>query len=104
MTLVGVSVTTGVKLLLTLGLVLVVLVVRRLVLVVARAVLRGRSGDPRRFWTRQGVQVVTARRAGDVVRLGFLETTIMEMGEPPAVCGADPAVWVAPIRTTPLGT
>jgi small-conductance mechanosensitive channel len=31
---------------------------------------------------------------GDVVALGFFQTTIMEMGQPPAVQGADPAVWV----------
>jgi uncharacterized membrane protein YvlD (DUF360 family) len=31
---------------------------------------------------------------GDVVKLGFLKTTIMEMGQPPAVESADPAVWV----------
>ncbi len=31
---------------------------------------------------------------GDVVQLGFLKTTIMEMGQPPAVATADPAVWV----------
>lgn len=31
---------------------------------------------------------------GDVVKLGFLKTTIMEMGQPPAVEGADPAIWV----------
>ena len=31
---------------------------------------------------------------GDVIRLGFIQTTIMEMGEPPAVQGADPAMWV----------
>lgn len=31
---------------------------------------------------------------GDVMQLGFIQTTIMEMGEPPAVQGADPAVWV----------
>ena len=31
---------------------------------------------------------------GDVMRLGFIQTTIMEMGEPPAVQGGDPAVWV----------
>ncbi|GAB2909664.1 hypothetical protein GCM10027047_04810 [Rhodococcus aerolatus] len=31
---------------------------------------------------------------GDVVRLGFLKTTIMEMGQPPSVATADPAVWV----------
>jgi len=31
---------------------------------------------------------------GDVVALGFIQTTIMEMGQPPSVQGADPAVWV----------
>jgi len=31
---------------------------------------------------------------GDVIRLDFLRTTIMEMGQPPSVSGADPAVWV----------
>ena len=31
---------------------------------------------------------------GDVVRLGFIQTTIMEMGQPPSVSSADPAMWV----------
>ncbi len=31
---------------------------------------------------------------GDVIALGFLQTTIMEMGQPPAVQEADPAMWV----------
>ena len=31
---------------------------------------------------------------GDVMRLGFIQTTIMEMGQPPSVQSADPAVWV----------
>ena len=31
---------------------------------------------------------------GDVIGLGPIQTTIMEMGQPPAVQGADPAVWV----------
>jgi small-conductance mechanosensitive channel len=31
---------------------------------------------------------------GDVVQLGFIKTTIFEMGQPPAVQEADPAVWV----------
>ena len=31
---------------------------------------------------------------GDVIALGFIQTTIMEMGQPPAVQGADPAMWV----------
>jgi small-conductance mechanosensitive channel len=31
---------------------------------------------------------------GDVVSLGFMQTTILEMGQPPAVQGAEPAMWV----------
>ncbi|HJT61660.1 MAG TPA: mechanosensitive ion channel domain-containing protein [Burkholderiales bacterium] len=31
---------------------------------------------------------------GDVIALGFTQTTIMEMGQPPAVQNADPAMWV----------
>ncbi|HJU14969.1 MAG TPA: mechanosensitive ion channel domain-containing protein [Stellaceae bacterium] len=31
---------------------------------------------------------------GDVIALGFIQTTIMEMGEPPAVQNAEPPVWV----------
>ena len=31
---------------------------------------------------------------GDVMRLGFVQTTIMEMGQPPSVQSADPAQWV----------
>ncbi|MCJ2086994.1 mechanosensitive ion channel family protein [Methylobacterium sp. E-005] len=31
---------------------------------------------------------------GDVLRLGFIQTTIMEMGQPPAVQRASPAMWV----------
>jgi len=31
---------------------------------------------------------------GDVIRLGFTSTTVMEMGQPPAVQMADPAMWV----------
>jgi small-conductance mechanosensitive channel len=31
---------------------------------------------------------------GDVVALGFMQTTVMEMGEPPAVQGTPPSVWV----------
>jgi small-conductance mechanosensitive channel len=31
---------------------------------------------------------------GDVISLGFIQTTIMEMGEPPAVQNAPPAMWV----------
>lgn len=31
---------------------------------------------------------------GDVIALGFIQTTILEMGQPPALQSADPAVWV----------
>ncbi len=31
---------------------------------------------------------------GDVIALGLIQTTIMEMGQPPAVQGADPPMWV----------
>lgn len=31
---------------------------------------------------------------GDVISLGFLQTTIMEMGQPESVQNADPATWV----------
>jgi small-conductance mechanosensitive channel len=31
---------------------------------------------------------------GDVVALGFMQTTVMEMGEPPAVQDAPPSAWV----------
>ena len=31
---------------------------------------------------------------GDVIALNFIQTTIMEMGQPPAVQSAEPAVWV----------
>ncbi|MGI8643314.1 MAG: mechanosensitive ion channel domain-containing protein, partial [Thermomicrobiales bacterium] len=31
---------------------------------------------------------------GDVIGLGFIQTTIMEMGQPPSVQHADPAMWV----------
>ena len=30
---------------------------------------------------------------GEVLRLGFIQTTIMEMGQPPGVQNADPAMW-----------
>lgn len=154
-TLVGVSTTTAVKLGFSVGLVLAVFVVRAAILWLARQGLGGSVGDPRRFWVRQGIQLVMAvvlvlglvsiwvtpqtdittgiglisaglafalqqvvlsmaayfvilrgdtfgvgdritlgGVRGDVVKLGFLKTTIMEMGQPPAVSAADPAVWV----------
>lgn len=154
-TLVGVSKTTGVKLVFTLALIAIVLVLRWGVLAGLRRVLGGDVADPKRFWARQGLQLLVAvimvvgvlsiwitpgtdistgiglisaglafalqqvivslaayfvilrgdtfdvgdritlgGVRGDVVRLGFLRTTIMEMGQPPSVAATDPAVWV----------
>ena len=55
-TLVGVSKTTGVKLLFTLTLIAAALLLRYLVLRGVRRVLGGDVADPRRFWARQGLQ------------------------------------------------
>lgn len=154
-TLIGVSATTAVKLLFTGLLLAAVLLLRRGALVVMRRALGGDVADQRRFWARQGLQVVAAVVVvlgvlsiwvtpetdvstgvgllsaglafalqqvvlslaayfvilrgdtfgvgdriemggvrGDVVRLGFLRTTIMEMGRPPSVATSDGASWV----------
>jgi small-conductance mechanosensitive channel len=41
-----------------------------------------------------GDRIVMGDVRGDVVALGFIQTTIMEMGQPPPVQNADPAMWV----------
>ncbi|HZQ62125.1 MAG TPA: mechanosensitive ion channel domain-containing protein [Casimicrobiaceae bacterium] len=41
-----------------------------------------------------GDRIVMGGVRGDVIALGFMQTKIMEMGEPPAVQSADPAMWV----------
>ncbi|MBV9007997.1 MAG: mechanosensitive ion channel [Verrucomicrobia bacterium] len=41
-----------------------------------------------------GDRIVMGDVRGDVVALGFIQTTIMEMGQPPAVQSASPAMWV----------
>ncbi len=42
-----------------------------------------------------GDRIVLGEVRGDVIRLGFMKTTVMEMGQPPSVEGnANPAVWV----------
>lgn len=41
-----------------------------------------------------GDRIVMGGVRGDVVALGFTQTTIMEMGQPPPVQNADPAMWV----------
>src|SRR3569623_142337 len=51
-------------------------------------ILRGRTFNVGDRITMGGVR-------GDVIALGFLQTTIMEMGQPPSVnAQADPAMWV----------
>ncbi len=50
-------------------------------------ILRGRTFNVGDRITMGGVR-------GDVLSLGFMQTTIMEMGQPPPVQNADPAMWV----------
>lgn len=50
-------------------------------------ILRGRNFTVGDRITMGGVR-------GDVIGLGFIQTTIMEMGQPPPVQNAEPAVWV----------
>lgn len=39
-------------------------------------------------------RIVMGGVRGDVIALGFIQTTVMEMGQPSAVQNADPAIWV----------
>ena len=41
-----------------------------------------------------GERITMGGIRGDVISLGFLQTTIMEMGQPPSVQGANPAMWI----------
>ena len=50
-------------------------------------ILRGRTFNVGDRITMGGVR-------GDVIALGFIQTTLMEMGQPPSVQSASPAVWV----------
>lgn len=43
---------------------------------------------------RVGDRIVMGGVRGDVVELGFVRTTVMEMGQPPPAQSDDPAVWV----------
>jgi small-conductance mechanosensitive channel len=42
-----------------------------------------------------GDRIVMGGVRGDVIALGFLRTSIMEMGQPPPVRSDEPAIWVA---------
>jgi small-conductance mechanosensitive channel len=50
-------------------------------------ILRGRTFNV-------GDRIVMGGVRGDVIALGFMQTTIMEMGEPPAAQADAPAIWV----------
>ena len=50
-------------------------------------ILRGRTFNV-------GDRIVMGGVRGDVIALGFTQTTIMEMGQPPPVQQAEPAIWV----------
>ena len=41
-----------------------------------------------------GDRIVMGGVRGDVIALDFIQTTVMEMGQPPSVQNADPAMWV----------
>jgi small-conductance mechanosensitive channel len=41
-----------------------------------------------------GDRITIGRVRGDVVALGFMQTTVMEMGQAPAEQGDDPSIWV----------
>jgi small-conductance mechanosensitive channel len=41
-----------------------------------------------------GERITMGGVRGDVISLGFIQTRILEMGEPPSVQSADPAMWV----------
>jgi small-conductance mechanosensitive channel len=41
-----------------------------------------------------GDRIVMGGVRGDVIALGFLQTTIMEMGQPPSVQNAEPPIWI----------
>ena len=153
--LIGFNSENGRKLLLTLGLIVVVMIVRALISAAARSVLSGHQNERVRFWTYQatnlisagliilgilsiwfddptrlttaaglmtaglafalqkvitsvagyfvilrsrvftvGDRILMAGVRGDVIRLSFIQTTIMEMGQPPGERPDDPKVWV----------
>ncbi len=41
-----------------------------------------------------GDRIVLGKVRGDVIKLGFIKTTVLEMGQPPSVQDSDPAVWI----------
>jgi small-conductance mechanosensitive channel len=153
--LVGMNAENGMKLLITLGLIIFVLLFGRLLRAAIRWLPLGRRDGTVAFWVRQGIRLFTAALVlvgllsiwfddptrlatglglvtaglafalqkvitavagyfvilrgntfnvgdrirmggvrGDVIALGFIKTTIMEMGQPPPVQADEPAMWV----------
>ena len=153
--LLGFNSENGRKLLFTVGLIVIVLIVRTLITQAARLVMRGEHNEKARFWTYQvsnlisaaliilgilsiwfddpsrlttaaglvtaglafalqkvitsvaayfviprsqvytvGDRILIAGVRGDVIRLGFVQTTVMEMGQPPGERPDEPNVWV----------
>jgi len=43
-----------------------------------------------------GDRITMGGERGDVIRLGFIKTAVMEMGQPPSITeSTDPALWVS---------
>src|SRR3954464_690889 len=153
--LLGFNSENGRKLLFTIGLIVLVMVIRSLLNALSRVVLKGSKNESARFWTQQIMNLLSAALVivgflsiwfddptrlttaaglitaglafalqkvitafagyfvilrsqvftvgdrilmggvrGDVIRLGFIQTTIMEMGQSPGEQHDDPSVWV----------
>lgn len=153
--LVGLNAENGKKLLISISVIFLVILLRRLIKFIIRTILQGHKNERIAFWVRQvnllfttlilvivltsiwfddpgrlatalglitaglafalqkvvtaiagyfvilrgrvfniGDRIVMAGVRGDVVDLGFTQTTIMEMGQPPSVQNADPAIWI----------
>ncbi len=153
--LVGINAENGKRLLFTLAFLALIALLSLIFRLANRLILSGHENDRVRFWTQQGIRLITAvvlligfvsiwfdnpstlatalglvsaglafalqkvvtaiagyfvilrgktfnvgdritmgGVRGDVIALGFIQTTIMEMGQPPAVQDADPAMWV----------
>lgn len=153
--LVGINAENGKKILISIAVIFLTFLLRKLIKVIVRFILRGQRNERIAFWIRQvnllvttliliivltsiwfddpgrlatalglvtaglafalqkvvtaiagyfvilrgkifniGDRIVMGGVRGDVVDLGFTQTTIMEMGQPPSVQNADPAVWI----------
>ena len=106
----------GIRLLATAGLIAAVLVAAGLIRAAARTLLRNKSGDRPRFWIAQtvrlaafagyliilrgniftvGDRITIGGVRGGGVALGFMQTTVMEMGQAPGEKNDCPSMWVS---------